>query len=247
MGSNQLGVVAEEFGVGVGVGTLRSVPDALSKLFAVLGGDACGDGLVDVVEDAMTQLEPGALTLDVIGDGPMRPALTRRVERRGLAEVVRLRGRLPRDQVRAAYRDADVFLAPATLEAFASWLEGERDRAERVQPHPGRPRLRRLNRVEYGNAVRDLLSLSIDPASLVPPDNAAFGFDNISDVLGLSPTLQERYLAAADREIVVLTGDRILAIASPARDKPFAADELNALVRGSCRLHRGADDGDRAS
>jgi chemosensory pili system protein ChpA (sensor histidine kinase/response regulator) len=46
--------------------------------------------------------------------------------------------------------------------------------------------------------------------------------------------------------IVVLTGDRILAIASPARDKPFAADELNALVRGSCRLHRGSGDGDRA-
>jgi chemosensory pili system protein ChpA (sensor histidine kinase/response regulator) len=47
--------------------------------------------------------------------------------------------------------------------------------------------------------------------------------------------------------IVVLTGDRILAIASPARDKPFSPDELNALVRGSCRLHRGSDDGDRTS
>ena len=80
----------------------------------------------------------------------------------------------------------------ATLEAFASWLEGERDNAERVHPQPGRPRLRRLNRVEYGYAVRDLLGLSIDPASLVPPDNAAFGFDHISDVLGLSPTLQDR-------------------------------------------------------
>jgi CheY-like chemotaxis protein len=47
--------------------------------------------------------------------------------------------------------------------------------------------------------------------------------------------------------IVVLTGDRILAIASPARDKPFSADELNALVRGSCRLHRGIDDGNGTS
>jgi CheY-like chemotaxis protein len=46
--------------------------------------------------------------------------------------------------------------------------------------------------------------------------------------------------------IVVLTGDRILAIASPARDKPFSADELNALVRNSCQLHRGTDDGDGA-
>ena len=98
----------------------------------------------------------------------------------------------------------------AALEAFASWLEGERDNAERVHPQPGRPRLRRLNRVEYGNAVRDLLGLSVDPASLVPPDNAAFGFDNISDALGLSPTLQERYLAAADRVSALAVGDGTL-------------------------------------
>jgi len=98
----------------------------------------------------------------------------------------------------------------ATLEAFAAWLEGERANAERLHPHPGRPRLRRLNRVEYGNAVRDLLGLSIDPAALVPPDNAAFGFDNISDVLGLSPTLQERYLAAADRVSALAVGDGTL-------------------------------------
>ena len=50
----------------------------------------------------------------------------------------------------------------------------------------------------------------IDPASLVPPDNAAFGFDNISDVLGVSPTLQERYLAAADRVSALAVGDGTL-------------------------------------
>lgn len=77
-----------------------------------------GRALVDMVEDAMTQLDPGALVLDVIGDGPTRHGLERRVRRRGLSEVVRLRGRLDRDEIRRAYGDADVFVAPATLEAF---------------------------------------------------------------------------------------------------------------------------------
>lgn len=77
-----------------------------------------GRALVDLVEDATTQLEPGALRLDVFGDGPLRPGLERRVRRRGLADVVHLHGRVERDAVRAAYADADVFVAPATLEAF---------------------------------------------------------------------------------------------------------------------------------
>lgn len=77
-----------------------------------------GTALISIIEDVMTQLEPGALTLDVIGDGPVRPAMERSIARRELADVVTLRGRLSRDEVRAAYADADVFVAPAVLEAF---------------------------------------------------------------------------------------------------------------------------------
>ncbi|WP_024287052.1 glycosyltransferase family 4 protein [Cellulomonas sp. KRMCY2] len=77
-----------------------------------------GPALIGIVEDAMTQLQPGALALDVLGDGPARTTMERRIARRGLSDVVTLRGRLPRDQVRAAYADAEVFLAPAVLEAF---------------------------------------------------------------------------------------------------------------------------------
>ena len=77
-----------------------------------------GLALLGVVEDAVAQLAPGALRVDVVGDGPQRAAIARRVERRGLADVVALRGRMTREQVRATYADADVFLAPAVLEAF---------------------------------------------------------------------------------------------------------------------------------
>ncbi|MBX9244671.1 glycosyltransferase family 4 protein [Actinotalea ferrariae] len=77
-----------------------------------------GGALVGLVEDVMTQLPEGSLRLDVLGDGPSRPAMQKSVERRGLADVVTLRGRVPRDELRAAYDDAEVFLAPAVLEAF---------------------------------------------------------------------------------------------------------------------------------
>lgn len=77
-----------------------------------------GPALVDVVARAARSLPPGSLTLDVLGDGPARPAMQRRAQRRGLGAVVRLRGRVPRAQLPAVYAGADVFLAPARLEAF---------------------------------------------------------------------------------------------------------------------------------
>ena len=87
----------------------------------------------------------------------------------------------------------------ASYHAFASWLETRIDRAAAAAPNPGRPLLHRLNRAEYANAIRDLLDLDVDVAVLLPPDDSAYGFDNISDVLGVSPSLQERYLSAAEK------------------------------------------------
>lgn len=54
---------------------------------------------------------------------------------------------------------------------------------------PGTPLLHRLNRAEYANSIRDLLGLHVDVSSLLPPDNAAYGFDNVAEVLGNSPAL----------------------------------------------------------
>jgi len=81
----------------------------------------------------------------------------------------------------------------------ASWLETELDRAATEHPNPGRPTLHRLNRAEYRNAIRDLLALDIDAASLLPADNAGYGFDNNADALSSSSALTERYLEAAAR------------------------------------------------
>ena len=89
--------------------------------------------------------------------------------------------------------------APARA-AFLGWLEGELDRAAAARPNPGRTEpFHRLNRAEYRNAVRDLLALDLDVSSMLPADDASYGFDNIAGVLKMSPTLMEQYLGAAQR------------------------------------------------
>ena len=86
-----------------------------------------------------------------------------------------------------------------TYDGFVSDLEKSLDAAAAVNPNPGRGEtFRRLNRTEYQNAIRDLLALDVDVASLLPKDDASYGFDNVS-VGGLSPTLLERYLATAQK------------------------------------------------
>jgi mono/diheme cytochrome c family protein len=84
--------------------------------------------------------------------------------------------------------------------AFLDWVEGELDRAASARPNPGRTEpFHRLNRAEYRNAVRDLLALDLDVSSMLPADDASYGFDNIAGVLKMSPTLMEQYLGAAQR------------------------------------------------
>src|SRR5207247_10916476 len=79
--------------------------------------------------------------------------------------------------------------------------------ATRVDPSPGRPSLHRLNRFEHANSVRDLLALDVDPATLLPPDDSSHGFDNMAEVLNMSPTLMEAYVRAAGKISRMALGD----------------------------------------
>src|SRR5580698_9911271 len=74
-------------------------------------------------------------------------------------------------------------------QALASYLETELDHSAVIHPNPGRPTIHRLNRAEYSNAIRDLLALDIKPGDNLPPDDSGYGFDNIGDVLSMSPVL----------------------------------------------------------
>ena len=95
----------------------------------------------------------------------------------------------------------------STYDSFATYLETELDRAAAARPNPGRPTIHRLNRAEYANAVRDIFALDVDGKSLLPADDSGEGFDNIADVLAVSPTLMERYLSAARKIARLAVGD----------------------------------------
>ena len=87
--------------------------------------------------------------------------------------------------------------AAPVLAAFTKSLADSLDRAAAANPNPGRPAVHRLNRAEYSNAIRDVLALDIQPGSLLPIDDSGYGFDNIGDVLSISPALLERYMSVA--------------------------------------------------
>jgi mono/diheme cytochrome c family protein len=91
--------------------------------------------------------------------------------------------------------------------ALVAWLESSLDRAAAGRPDPGRSTIHRLNRAEYAAAIRDLLALDVDSSALLPPDDSGYGFDNIADVLGVSPVLMERYLAGASKIAALAVGD----------------------------------------
>lgn len=95
----------------------------------------------------------------------------------------------------------------STVTAFVTGLEAAIDSAAAHTPNPGRPVLHRLNRTEYGNVVRDLVGLTVDGETLLPPDDMSQGYDNMSDVLTVSPALLESYISAAGKISRLALGD----------------------------------------
>lgn len=89
--------------------------------------------------------------------------------------------------------------APAERAQLVAWLKRELFTVDCTRPDPGRVTLRRLNRTEYNNTIRDLVGVDFQPAADFPMDDVGYGFDNIGDVLSLPPVLLEKYLAAARR------------------------------------------------
>jgi hypothetical protein len=95
--------------------------------------------------------------------------------------------------------DAIEFPTQEEREVISQFVERELFQLDPAHPDPGRITLRRMNRAEYNNAIRDLVGVDFNPAADFPPDDSGYGFDNIGDVLSLPPVLMEKYLAAADK------------------------------------------------
>jgi hypothetical protein len=132
---------------------------------------------------------------------------------------------------------------PASIDTLVAFLETTIDRAALANPNPGRSPLHRLNRSEYANAIRDLLALDVDATALLPADDEANGFDNIADVLKVSPSLVEQYLAASRKIASLAVGDpHIVPVSSVYRvppDRP-QGDQIEGLplgTRGGLVIH----------
>ncbi len=92
----------------------------------------------------------------------------------------------------------------AITKTIIDWADRHVAALDRTRtPDPGRVTARRLNRAEYNNTIRDLMGIRFRPASDFPLDDSGYGFDNIGDVLSLSPTLMEKYLKAADQVVKI--------------------------------------------
>jgi mono/diheme cytochrome c family protein len=136
------------------------------------------------------------------------------------------------------------------------WIDSAHPKADcTINQDPGRPTLRRLNRVEYNNTIRDLVGVDFHPAENSPADDIGYGFDNIGDVLSMPPILMEKYLTAADkivakafskpetrkRIVICEPGDKVPnqdtarkileAFVTRAYRRPATSDEVNRLVK----------------
>jgi hypothetical protein len=112
--------------------------------------------------------------------------------------------------------------SPEEREKMLGWIERSVFHFDCDHPDPGRVTLRRLNRAEYNNTIRDLVGVTFRPADDFPADDAGYGFDNIGDVLSLSPLLFEKYLAAGEK----ILGQAIRTVEPPRPVRSYGAEEL---------------------
>ena len=118
---------------------------------------------------------------------------------------------------------------PAERDFLTAWIEGEIYDTDCANPDPGRVTIRRLNRAEYNHTIRDLVGVKFQPADDFPADDSGYGFDNIGDVLSLSPILFEKYAAAADK---ILRAAFAPATTNRGPSKRIAAAKLPSTATG---------------
>ena len=120
----------------------------------------------------------------------------------------------------------------AEVEAVTAAIQGIFDRADAAaKPNAGRVTIRRLNRTEYNNTIRDLVGVDFKPADDFPADDVGYGFDNIGDVLSVSPLLLEKYLSAAEAIL-----DEAIVIADPPK---LTKQTFDTIRTGSTADRRG--------
>ena len=117
----------------------------------------------------------------------------------------------------------------AQITALAEALEARVDRVSLTNPNPGSRPFQRLNRAEYGRAVKDMLGIDVDVAGLLPADTISNGFDNVADAQNFSTTLMESYLRAAAKVTALAIGDKDAAATETNYRVPKTASQLSRV------------------
>ncbi len=112
---------------------------------------------------------------------------------------------------------------------FAAALETAIDQVANAHPSAGAPDLHRLNRTEYRNSVRDLLGIDVDAVSLLPPDDLSHGFDNMADVLTVTPALMQAYIRAAGKISRAAVGDPQAAATVSSYNVPKVVNQMRHI------------------
>jgi len=118
---------------------------------------------------------------------------------------------------------------PEVITALAASFESRMDRRAALNPNPGSRPFQRLNRVEYSNAVKDLLNVDVDVSTYLPPDTISHGFDNVADSQTFSPTLMDGYLRAASQISRLAVGDRTASASSVTYKLPRASSQMRRV------------------
>jgi hypothetical protein len=128
-----------------------------------------------------------------------------------------------------------------SVNGLISWLENTLDAAD-VTPHPGRVPLRRLNRREYANAVRDLVGIEVDAGALLPVDDKKDGVDNNAASLQVSPSFLDQYLTAARQVALQAVGNpkapAVTATYGPVADMVISLPPRGTPDEGTQQLHK---------
>jgi hypothetical protein len=117
---------------------------------------------------------------------------------------------------------------PAEQQALEAWIKGAVFQIDSHNPDPGRVTIRRLNRIEYRNTIRDLTGFDFKVEEELPPDDTGYGFDTIGDVLTMSPLLLEKYMRAAE----TITAEAVPRAARVAEEKTIAGSEFRSTSGG---------------
>ena len=119
-----------------------------------------------------------------------------------------------------------------SMDQFVCWMEGRLDQGAGQKSEPGSVGLHRLNRTEYARVVEELLGLRVNPETLLPKDTKSDGFDNVADVLRVSPTFLDQYISAARTVSVLAVGDPKTRSASQTYRAP--GDRARPSTRKAC-------------